>query len=195
MFAELGCHRNSCLAASEPDGGATPPADSSGCPLLSCCPAEGCAASWAPAGLLASPCWTDTTRAVLAVTGVGSVAGGRHQPTHRVLCGACEASTAIETLLPGKPCAVFAWRSELAPSLKPPWCPMGFPVVGRWLLGGNIPNSIPSFPVVASMHGGPQLAPDSMQPFSKQAVGRRNNGRRGFLGYGRLLYTCILPIE
>lgn len=41
----------------------------------------------------------------------------------------------------------------------------------------------------------PQLEPDSVQLFSKQTIGTRNNGRRGVLGGGRLLCTSVLPID
>lgn len=133
MFAKLDCHRKSCLAASKPDGGATPPADSSGC-LLSRCLAEGSPAGWATTRLLAFPRRVGTTQAVLAITGVGSTAGGCHQPSHKlVLLEHVKAAPLLKLSCPGKPCAVFASGSVLVPSLSCPRCPMGFPVVGRRL--------------------------------------------------------------
>lgn len=134
-FAKLGCHRKSCLAAFKPDGGATPLADSSGC-LLSHCLAEGSSAGWATTRLLAFPRWVGTTWVVLAITGVGSMAGGCHQPSHKVvLLEHVKPALLLKLSCAGKPCAVFASRSVLVPSLSCPWCPLGFPAMGWWLWG------------------------------------------------------------
>lgn len=123
MFAKLGCHRNSCLAASKADRGATPPADSAGC-LLSHCLAKGSPAGWAATSLLAFPRQAGTTWAALAITGVGSMAGRCHQPSHKVVfLERVKSAPLLKLSCPGKPCAVFASGSVLVPSLSPPRVP------------------------------------------------------------------------